>query len=352
MGFGLISWAAAKGLEGGGKEGVDVAKSAAEHYRLQDHEKFKSDLAMQRETALEKLRQEGADRRLGVTETGADRRLGAQLNFTRSENLLMRTFQASEHKLDRESRERQHTESMAVQRAHVGVAIQQLKLAQEKVTLVPSADGTMQKIGPDGRSMGTLTDISGNPIQGVKDLSAATKEMIGTYKAAIAAVERDIGSEMDPAAKQALRDKRDFYVKAVEQLTGLEGQRPPAAAPTQADVDMLKKNPAQKALFDQKFGAGAADRVLKPDAPKPATPAAAPAAGQPAAPVQDMNPATLADIQSRIAGIDRAIESVMKTAGGNPTTASAQYSELAKQRADLVQQLPANRRAEFEITAR
>jgi len=58
MGFGLISWAAAKGLEGGGKEGVDVAKSAAEHYRLQEHEKFKSDLAMQRETALAQLRED------------------------------------------------------------------------------------------------------------------------------------------------------------------------------------------------------------------------------------------------------------------------------------------------------
>ena len=226
MGFGLISWAAAKGLEGGGKEGVDVAKSAAEHYRLQDHEKFKSDLAIQRETALEKLRQEGADRRLGVTETGADRRLGAQLNLTRSENLLMRTFQASEHKLDRESRERQHTESMAVQRAHVGIAQQQLKLAQEKITLVPQADGTLQKMTADGRPAGTLTDLSGNPIQGPKDVAATTKYMIETYQKALAAVERDIQSETDPAARQALREKRDNYVRMTETLLGFAESKP------------------------------------------------------------------------------------------------------------------------------
>lgn len=55
---GLIEWAAAGAAEGLGKQSVDVAKTQREFYNQQEHEKFKNELAAQRETALAHLREE------------------------------------------------------------------------------------------------------------------------------------------------------------------------------------------------------------------------------------------------------------------------------------------------------
>lgn len=142
---------------------------------------------------------------------------GQGREFTKTENELNRTLQ----------RELEASREKATGERHrqtIGVQMAQLELAKKHTTLVPQADGSMIKMTPDGRSEGTLTDLSGNIVYGPKDIAKSSQLMMETNNKVLEGLKDEMRTAIGEEEKAAIRAKRDFYVEANRKLAGLASE--------------------------------------------------------------------------------------------------------------------------------
>src|SRR3990167_10725431 len=133
-------------------------------------------------------REEGAAQRAVTTSEGAatrehqtglatmtDTRIKEEGAATRqhqtTENAATRALQKQLAEIQEKGASARHGASMSLQR-------EQLQATLDQVQLLPQADGTFQRVKKDGTVVGTLTDLSGNPVQGPKDVTATTKLLV------------------------------------------------------------------------------------------------------------------------------------------------------------------------------
>lgn len=212
-GAGLISGA----LEGAGRAGVNAIHTAQEQYgkeQLQASEQ-------QFQTALENLRQGGADRRLATTEAGSDRRQGvaeagqdrrqaAGQTFTAGENQKNRDnafdlqqagfghaeemqaaqqdFQAEQNRLQRNLTASQIASQQKIAQANNETA---LAIAKTGGTAQQDKDGNFFFLGKDGTTKPIMDpNDPTKQLKGLKDLTPAAKAYADSIKAQLVDLDR------------------------------------------------------------------------------------------------------------------------------------------------------------------
>lgn len=119
-------------------------------------------------------------------------------------------------------------------------------------------DGTASLLRPDG-SLAPLTSQDGGAFRPRAAAStgeitpAGRLDFIGKQ---IEAVQRAMSTSIDPKAQEGFKTQLDNLNQQATALTAAP------AAPTTAQVELLKANPNQAADFDAKFGKGAAAKLL------------------------------------------------------------------------------------------
>src|SRR3990167_7589540 len=127
-----------------------------------------------------------------------------QQGFTQTENILNR-------KLQRDLEASRETAAGNRHKQTIGVQMAQLKAAQEKVTLVPQADGSMMKMAPDGRNLGLFQDSEGKVVYGPKDIPKSTQLMMETNNKLIANLTAEMRIAESPEEKAVIRTQMEYY---------------------------------------------------------------------------------------------------------------------------------------------
>lgn len=256
--MGIIGAMLAGGAEGAG-QGVAVAGKNWTT-ELLEAEKQKA-IGMREENLARLNNQAAADRQ--QTDIGARERLekdirqpfekeqqGRQFDQQSIENELNRQQQSAESQLSRASHER--IASLGRDSAE--------KIAKLHGTVQVDKDGKIQWIGAGGEVVDT-------GLTSQKDLSPSAK--------VAADILRDQLKSIDKAETDVLNATPEQQAKFSQQRLRVNGQllavlsgdlskafTTPSVTPTEQDIALLKGNPGAKTLFDGKFGAGAADKVL------------------------------------------------------------------------------------------
>ncbi len=252
---GIIGAALAGAAEGIGFGAASVGKQMLGHA----FEKEKQAILEQRELNLANLNNAAADRRLGASLDHAERLHTQTDTRIREEGKATRQLQSDLAQSQERSANTRHGQSISIQMA-------QLKAVQDQVQLIPQADGTFQRVRKDGTSMGTLTDLSGNPVIGPKDVSASAKILVEGNNKIITALAKDAGEAIDPAAKKGIMDQIDQLKQENQRLLGVATSTPgPGAQPSAGDIAGLRSrasNPAAVAAFEARYGQGSAAQYV------------------------------------------------------------------------------------------
>ena len=280
--MGILGAAMAGGGTGLGLAAAKVGSDVLNN----EFDKEKQEAIRLREENLARINNEAADRRLGVTEAGADRRLGVVesgqdrrqgAGFKHAEGMAdaQRVWQGEQNEMQRgltreqiQSHERISAANNATARevANIGGTVQQDK--EGNLLFFDKSGKPTQIMDPNNPD---------NPLRSHKDLTPAARAYSDVIKEQLKGLDREDLVALDDTQRQRINERRvSLNTDLLNVLTGgigEAGKKPPAAPPSQRDIDLLKRNPAQKALFDQKFGAGAADKALGAKA-APATPGA------------------------------------------------------------------------------
>ena len=181
-----------------------------------------------------------------------------QQGFTQTENILNR-------KLQRDLEASRETAAGNRHKQTIGVQMAQLKAAQEKVTLVPQADGSMMKMAPDGRNLGLFQDSEGKVVYGPKDIPKSTQLMMETNNKLIASLTAEMRIAESPEEKAVIRTQMEYYAAANAKLSGTADNSPKWPSPTEAHIDALRsraKDSNAVRAFDATYGPGAAAKIL------------------------------------------------------------------------------------------
>lgn len=191
-----------------------------------------------------------------------------QQGFEHEESLaaVKQAFDAEEHEKTRGVTREQIASHEKVSAANNAVALQ---IANIGGTVQPDKEGNILWIGKDGKAKPIMDPNSPDqPLKSYKDLTPAAKAYSDVLKAQLVDLDRaEIQAMGDPQQLASIKQRRAEYTgQLLNVLTGgigEAGKPAPRAQPGEQDIALLKRTPSAKALFDQKFGAGAADRALE-----------------------------------------------------------------------------------------
>ena len=151
--------------------------------------------------------------------------------------------------------------------SHEKMGYAAIRAAKDKVTLVPQADGTLQRIDANGNVKGVAMGSDGKPIQGLKDLTGAAKVLAEMNIRMMHDNSSIIKNPLtDPALVSALREENKILKANTERF--LLGKEAPAAedlkslTPDQAR-QIRKDNPN---ATDAEIAAGLAKKGYRWDA--------------------------------------------------------------------------------------
>lgn len=176
----------------------------------------------------------------------------------REEGSATRQLQRDLAQAQESAADRRHGASIGLQRAQLDATLNQ-------VQLIPQADGTFQRVRKDGTSMGTLTDLAGNPITGPKDVSASAKILIDGNNKIIAALAKDLSDAVTPDSRKALQDQMTSLQNENKRLLGMTTDNSQGSQPSEGDIAGLRaraSNPQAIAAFEARYGAGSSAKYL------------------------------------------------------------------------------------------
>lgn len=257
MGMGLIGGA----MQGAGAAGLQLTNKAADYVEKSTLQDEAAQIQALRDQRLEEFSSAREQRGYKHSET-----LQGQ-GFAHTENLAeaRQAFEAEQGEKSRGVTREQMASHEKISAANNAVALQ---IANIGGTVQPDKDGNILFIGKDGKAK-TIMDPNnpGQPLKSHKDLTPAAKAYSDVLKAQLVDLDRaEIQAAGDPQQMSSIKQRRAEYTgQLLNVLTGGIGGAPKPSAspqPSAQDVALLKGNPSAKALFDQKFGAGAADKVL------------------------------------------------------------------------------------------
>lgn len=270
MGMGLIGGA----LKGAGDAGLQLTNKAADYVEKSTLQDEASQIQALRDQRLEEFAAAREQRGYSHAETMQGQ------GFAHAENLqdARQTFETEQNEKNRGVTREQMASHEKISAANNAVA---LKIANIGGTVQPDKDGNILWIGKDGKAKQIMDpNDPEQPLKSHKDLTPAAKAYSDVLKAQLVDLDRaEIQAAGDPQQMASIKQRRAEYTGTLLNVLtgGIGGAAKPGAAPqpTAQDVSLLKGNPSAKALFDQKFGAGAADKALSGGAAAGAAPEAA-----------------------------------------------------------------------------
>ena len=170
------------------------------------------------------------DTRASIEREGAETR-----KHQTTENAATRVVQVQLAELHEKAASARDGASLALQRAQLEATLNQVKL-------VPQGDGTFVKVRSDGTNMGVLVDpLTEKPVQGPKDIGAATKLLVEGNNKIIEGLEKAAATESDNKSKAELISRAETIRQENKKLLGMTVEKPRATI-----VDPFKKAGPEK----------------------------------------------------------------------------------------------------------
>lgn len=276
--MGLIGSIIAEGAAGAAEgAGLGTAK-AAEKWTEALHEKAKQEAIALREENLARLNNAAAAERqeagFGHAET-MERQIRQPFERTQQEARFGndKTLQDARLAYDRErdSANRTLTREQITSHENISRANNANAMAIAKIggSVTQDTQGNVLWVGKDGKAQQIMDPSDPNkPLVGFKDLTPAAKAYADVIRDQLKGLDREelaAANSADKAMQEKIVERRaKLNADLLNVLTGgigAAGKPGATAQPSAQDVALLKSTGA-KALFDQKFGAGAADKAL------------------------------------------------------------------------------------------
>ena len=238
-------------FEGAGNAGVKVGLQMHEAAIQEERDARLHDAQKE----LANIREEGADRRLEKTEAGAEKRLG--ISEAGAEKRLGISEAGAERRQEKQiaSNEKIAEAHNKLQRISIGIQAGHLKLAQNQAEIQNALNMIQLKNVEDLKNLQAAYRQTDD-----KDEKARIRDQIHVLNGKDAESYIPVPTGYDETTGKptgyAIFDKnRGVFMNPNAGGGG-------AGAPTASDIATLKANPSARDLFDKKFGAGAADKVL------------------------------------------------------------------------------------------